>query len=190
MWTKGSTIKSSYAAARLLADLYKRFGDWSLVLAAYNCGPTRVSNAIEKTGNNTDFWQIYELLPKETRGYVPAFIAANYVMNCYAEYNILPEPTGLPERAGRVVVTEDVSLTKIANVLNMDVADLRALNPQYRQDIVKTTEGAATLLLPSEKVKCFTDNVSQLYESSKNTEEQQLEMTARIEKETMHNPHS
>lgn len=183
-------IKSSYAAARLLADLYKRFGDWSLVLAAYNCGPTRVSNAIEKTGNNTDFWQIYELLPKETRGYVPAFIAANYVMNCYAEYNILPEPTGLPERAGRVVVTEDVSLTKIANVLNMDVAVLRALNPQYRQDIVKTTEGAATLLLPSEKVKCFTDNVSQLYESSKNTEEQQLEMTARIEKETMHNPHS
>ena len=88
------------------------------------------------------------------------------------------------------MVTEDVSLSKIANVLNMDVADLRALNPQYRQDIVKTTEGTATLLLPSEKVKCFTDNVSQLYESSKNTEEQQLEMTARIEKETMHNPHS
>ena len=183
-------IKSSYAAARLLADLYKRFGDWSLVLAAYNCGPTRVSNAIEKTGNNTDFWQIYELLPKETRGYVPAFIAANYVMNCYAEYNISPVSTGLPEKAGKVVVTADVSLAKIADVLNMDIADLQALNPQYKQGIVRTSEGVATLLLPSDKVKCFTDNVLQLYENNKAPEEQKMEMAARIVKGTIHNQHS
>ena len=183
-------IKSSYAAARLLADLYKRFGDWSLVLAAYNCGPTRVSNAIEKTGNNTDFWQIYELLPKETRGYVPAFIAANYVMNCYAEYNISPVSTGLPEKAGKVVVTADVSLAKIADVLNMDIADLQALNPQYKQGIVRTSEGVATLLLPSDKVKCFTDNASQLYENNKAPEEQKMEMAARIVKGTIRNQHS
>ncbi|GAB6976471.1 lytic transglycosylase domain-containing protein [Prevotella falsenii] len=183
-------IKSSYAAARMLADLYNRFGDWSLALAAYNCGSGRVSNAIEKAGEAADFWQIYEFLPKETRGYVPAFIAANYVMNYYAEYNILPEPTGLPEKAGKVVVTEDISLAKIADVLNMDIADLRMLNPQYRQGIVKTTDGTATLLLPSEKVKCFTDNVSRLYENNENTENQRLEMAASVVKRTMHNPHS
>lgn len=183
-------IKSSYAAARMLADLYNRFGDWSLALAAYNCGPGRVSNAIEKAGEAADFWQIYEFLPKETRGYVPAFIAANYVMNYYAEYNILPESTGLPEKAGKVVVTEDISLAKVADVLNMDIADLRMLNPQYRQGIVKTTDGTATLLLPSEKVKCFTDNVSRLYENGENSENQRLEMAARVVKGTMHNPHS
>lgn len=183
-------IKSSYAAAQFLADLYKRFGDWSLVLAAYNCGPTRVSNAIEKAGANADFWQIYNFLPRETRGYVPAFIAANYVMNCYAEYNISPVSTGLPEKAGKVVVTADVSLAKIADVLNMDIADLQALNPQYKQGIVKTSEGVATLLLPSDKVKCFTDNVLQLYENNKAPEEQKMEMAARIVKGTIHNQHS
>ena len=183
-------IKSSYAAARMLADLYKRFGDWSLVLAAYNCGPGRVSSAIDKAGTGADFWKIYEFLPKETRGYVPAFIAANYVMNCYSEYNILPEPTGLPEKAGKVVVTADISLAKVANVINMDIADLRMLNPQYRQGIVKTIGGSATLLLPSEKVKCFTENSSRLYENEESLENQSLEMAARVVVETVLTPHS
>ena len=84
-----------------------------------------------------------------------SFIAANYVMNCYSEYNILPEPTGLPEKAGKVVVTADISLAKVANVINMDIADLCMLNPQYRQGIVKTIGGSATLLLPSEKGEMF-----------------------------------
>ena len=111
-------------------------------------------------------------------------------MNCYAEYNISPVSTGLPEKAGKVVVTADVSLSKIADVLNMDIADLQALNPQYKQGIVRTSEGVATLLLPSDKVKCFTDNASQLYENNKAPEEQKMEMAARIVKGTIHNQHS
>ena len=111
-------------------------------------------------------------------------------MNCYAEYNISPVSTGLPEKAGKVVVTADVSLAKIADVLNMDIADLQALNPQYKQGIVRTSEGVATLLLPSDKVKCFTDNVSQLYENNKAPEEQKMEMAARIVKGTIRNQHS
>ena len=102
----------------------------------------------------------------------------------------MPEPTGLPEKAGKVVVTADISLAKVANVINMDIADLRMLNPQYRQGIVKTIGGSATLLLPSEKVKCFTENSYRLYENEESLENQSLEMAARVMVETVLTPHS
>ena len=89
-------IKSSYAAAHFLSDLYKIFGDWNLVIAAYNCGPENINRAIHRAGGERDYWKIYPYLPKETRGYVPAFIAANYIMNYYCEHNICPMRTQLP----------------------------------------------------------------------------------------------
>ena len=89
-------IKSSYAAARYLKDLYDIFGDWTLVIASYNCGPQNVSKAIKRAGGAKDYWTIYPYLPSETRGYVPAFIAANYIMNYYCEHNICPVNTKLP----------------------------------------------------------------------------------------------
>lgn len=89
-------IKSSYAAARMLKSLYEIFGDWTLVIASYNCGPGNVTKAIKRAGGEKDYWKIYPYLPSETRGYVPAFIAANYVMNYYCEHNICPASTRLP----------------------------------------------------------------------------------------------
>lgn len=151
-------VKSSYAAARFLSDLYQRFGDWTLALAAYNCGPTRVSNAIEKArldNGDCDFWQVYQYLPKETRGYVPAFIAANYVMTYYGDYGIEPTSTGLPQRVEPVKITEDVSLGRIADMMGISVENLKMLNPQYRQGIVKTSNGCASLLLPADEASRF-----------------------------------
>ena len=172
--------KSSYAAARMLSDLYKRFGDWTLALAAYNCGPGRVSSAITKAGGGADFWAVYQHLPKETRGYVPAFIAANYVMNYYADYDITPLSTGLPNRCDTVIVEKDVTLAKVANVLGMNVDDLKVLNPQYRQGFIKAfaTNGVAKLRLPSEMIEKFKDFKDQIYQNETPNEEPNMTIAA------------
>ena len=172
--------KSSYAAARMLSDLYKRFGDWTLALAAYNCGPGRVSSAITKAGGGADFWAVYQHLPKETRGYVPAFIAANYVMNYYADYNITPLSTGLPNRCDTIIVEKDVTLAKIANVLGMNVDDLKVLNPQYRQGFIKAfaTNGVAKLRLPSEMIEKFKNFKDQIYQNETPSEEPNMTIAA------------
>ncbi len=172
--------KSSYAAARMLSDLYKRFGDWTLTLAAYNCGPGRVSSAITKAGGGADFWAVYQHLPKETRGYVPAFIAANYVMNYYADYDITPLSTGLPNRCDTVIVEKDVTLAKVANVLGMNVDDLKVLNPQYRQGFIKAfaTNGVAKLRLPSEMIEKFKYFKNQIYQNETPNEEPNMTIAA------------
>ena len=172
--------KSSYAAARMLSDLYKRFGDWTLALAAYNCGPGRVSSAITKAGGGADFWAVYQHLPKETRGYVPAFIAANYVMNYYADYNITPLSTGLPNCCDTIIIEKDVTLAKIANVLGMNVDDLKVLNPQYRQGLIKAyaTNGVAKLRLPSEMIEKFKDFKDQIYQNETPSEEPNMTIAA------------
>ena len=172
--------KSSYAAARMLSDLYKQFGDWTLALAAYNCGPGRVNSAITKAGGGADFWAVYQHLPKETRGYVPAFIAANYVMNYYADYNITPLSTGLPNRCDTVIVEKDVTLAKVANVLGMNVDDLKTLNPQYRQGLIKVfaTNSVAKLRLPSEMIEKYKNYKDQIYQNETPNEEPNMTIAA------------
>ena len=114
-------VKSSYAAAHYLSDLYKIYGDWNLVIAAYNCGPGNINKAIHRANGSTDYWQIYPYLPAETRGYVPAFIAANYIMNYYCEHNICPMRSRLPDRTDTVVVNKNIHLQQIANVCGIDI---------------------------------------------------------------------
>ena len=127
---------SIYAAARYLKDLYKIFGDWNLVIAAYNCGPENINKAIHRADGQADYWKIYPYLPRETRGYVPAFIAANYVMNYYCEHNICPMRTKLPAKTDTIMVNKDVHLKQISEVCGLSIDELRTLNPQYRRDIV------------------------------------------------------
>ena len=91
-------VLSTYAAAHYLSDLYRIFGDWNLVIAAYNCGPDNIKKAIHRADGERDYWQIYPYLPRETRGYVPSFIAVNYMMNYYCDHNICPLRTKLPEK--------------------------------------------------------------------------------------------
>lgn len=151
-------VKASYAAAHYLSDLYKIFGDWNLVIAAYNCGPQGINKAIHRAKGLTDYWDIYPYLPKETRGYVPAFIAANYIMNYYCDHNICPLTTKeLPAATDTVMVDRDMHFEQIAQVLDISVEQLKSLNPQYRRDIVNGQSGYASLRLPSSLIPVFID---------------------------------
>lgn len=156
-------IKSSYAAAHYLKDLYNIFGDWSLVIAAYNCGPENINKVIHRADGQADYWKIYPYLPRETRGYVPAFIAANYVMNYYCEHNICPMRTTLPAKTDTVVVSKDVHLKQIADVCGIDIEELRTLNPQYRRDIVNGNNKPSVIRLPANATNTFIANEDSIY---------------------------
>ena len=156
-------VKSSYAAAHYLSDLYKIYGDWKLVIAAYNCGPDNINNAIHRSKGVRDYWQIYPYLPKETRGYVPAFVAANYIMTYYCEHNICPMVTRLPAKTDTIMVSKNVHLEQVASVCNIDLEQLRALNPSYRRDIVPGLTALSPLRLPQTEVGKFIDREDSVY---------------------------
>lgn len=147
-------IKSSFAAARYLRDLYSTFGDWNLVIAAYNCGPANINKAISRAGSR-DYWEIYPYLPRETRGYVPAFIAANYIMNYYCDHNICPMRTSYPIVTDTVVVARDVHFRQIADLCDIDYEAVKALNPQYRTDVVPGSSRPSTIRLPYDNMMAF-----------------------------------
>lgn len=142
--------KSTWAAARYLRDLYDIFDDWTLVIAAYNCGPNNVKKAITRAEGSRDYWTIYPYLPRETRGYVPAFIAANYIMNYYCEHNICPMKTKLPLSTDTITVNRDLHLDQIAALCGIDKDAIRALNPQYRTDVIPGKSEPMTVCLPTE----------------------------------------
>ena len=156
-------VKASYAAAHYLSDLYKVFGDWSLVIASYNCGPGNINKAIHRAGGVKDYWQIYPYLPRETRGYVPAFIAANYVMTYYSAHNICALRTKLPLKTDTVVVNRNVHLQQIAAVLDLDLDMLRTLNPEYRRDVVPGLTKPSAIKLSQNDVTRFIDNQDSIY---------------------------
>ena len=156
-------LRSSYAAARYLRDLYRIFGDWNLVIAAYNCGPGNINKAIHRSGGEKDYWRLYPYLPAETRGYVPAFIAANYAMNYFCEHGICPMNTKLPLQTDTVVVNRDVHFEQIAAVLDIDIEMLRSLNPQYRRDIVPGTSKPYAIRLPMADTGRFIDMQDSIY---------------------------
>ena len=164
-------VKSSYAAARYLRDLYRIFGDWNLVIAAYNCGPENINKAIHRANAgqtegqpiNKDYWHIYPYLPAETRGYVPAFIAANYIMTYYCEHNICPMTTRLPAQSDTVMVHRDVHLEQIAGVIGTDADLLRSLNPAYRRDVVPGKTKPYAIRMPLADTGKFIDNEDSIY---------------------------
>lgn len=170
-------VKSSYAAARYLKALYKVFGDWNLVIAAYNCGPENINKAIRRaraakgksqegdvlTPADKDYWHIYPYLPAETRGYVPAFIAANYIMTYYCDHNICPMTTRLPAQTDTIVVRRNVHLEQVAAVLGLDIDMLRSLNPEYRRDIVPGLTKPSVIRLPLADAGRFIDNEDSIY---------------------------
>ena len=155
--------KSSWAAARYLRDLYKIYRDWNLVIAAYNCGPTNVNKAIHRANGVRDYWTIYPYLPSETRGYVPAFIAANYIMNYYCEHNICPMKTKLPITTDTVTIMRDLHMQQAAELCNIDVEAIQALNPQYRTQLIPGSSGPMTLRLPTETLNTFIDLKDSVY---------------------------
>ena len=161
--------KSTVAAARHLKDLYKVFGDWQLAIAAYNCGPGNVNKAIARSGGQRvtadataldesgkrNFWEIYYNLPRETRGYVPAFIAVVYVMNYYELHGLRPGRVNLPIRSDTVMLHRDVLITYVADAVGMEMEELRTLNPQYRADFIPASSQPYSLCLPMAKMESF-----------------------------------
>jgi membrane-bound lytic murein transglycosylase D len=169
-------VKSSYAAARYLKALYKVFGDWNLVIAAYNCGPENINKAIRRaraakginkddaiTAADKDYWHIYPYLPAETRGYVPAFIAASYIMTYYCEHNICPMTTRLPAQTDTVVVNKNVHIEQIAAVLDLDADMIRSLNPEFRRDVIPGLTKPYAIRLPLAETGRFIDNQDSIF---------------------------
>ena len=149
--------KSSEKAAVYFKQLYDTYHDWSLAIAAYNCGPGNVNKAIRRAGTeNPDFWEIYNYLPRETRGYVPAFIAANYVMTYYQNHNINPTLTKKPLIIDTVAVTKRIHIDQISQVLNIPIDEIKILNPQYRTGVINGSQNRPlTLALPSQQIYSY-----------------------------------
>ncbi|MBN1250808.1 MAG: transglycosylase SLT domain-containing protein [Bacteroidales bacterium] len=156
-------VKSSYAAAKFLSHLYGVYKDWTLVIAAYNCGPGNVNKAIRRANGKRDYWDIYPYLPRETRGYVPAFIGAAYMMNYYEEHNITPTHIKMPMMTDTVMIDNKLHLQQVAEVLKMSIEELRDLNPQYKKDIIPATGQDYPLRLPLEYSMAFLDLQDSIY---------------------------
>jgi membrane-bound lytic murein transglycosylase D len=156
-------IKATYAAARYMSDLYKVYGDWTLVIAGYNCGAGNVNRAIRRSGGKRDYWDIYYYLPRETRGYVPAYIAATYVMNYYKQHNIVPKRPELPIACDTIMVNQQLHLKQVAQVLNLPIRMLKDLNPAYIRDIIPATGQAYSLTLPTQYTSRFIEFEDSIY---------------------------
>ena len=156
-------VKATHAACRYFEDMYAIYKDWNLVLAAYNCGPGNVNKAIKRSGGKTDFWEIFPYLPRETRSYVPLFIAANYIMTYHCEHNLCALQTSLPLATDTVVVNRSLHLEQVSDLLQVDMPTLRALNPQYKRDIVPGNVRPLVLKLPAERTYAFIDKEDTVY---------------------------
>ncbi|MDR0824087.1 MAG: LysM peptidoglycan-binding domain-containing protein [Prevotella sp.] len=155
--------KSTNAAAKFLKFLYSKYGDWNLVIAAYNCGSGNVDKAIRKSGGSTDYWTIYPYLPKETRGYVPIFIAATYIMNYYKEHGINPAEGTKPTTMDSLMINRNLHFQQISDILNIPIADIRQYNPQFKSDMIPGEYKEYSLNLPLNKITAFIDKSDTIY---------------------------
>lgn len=155
--------KSTVAAVRYLKALYDIYNDWNLVIAAYNCGPGNVNKAIRRSGGMTDYWTIYPFLPRETRGYVPIFIAATYVMSYYDKHGICPGEPEMPILMDTLVVNKNLHFQQVSDILNIPIEDIRQYNPQFKTDIIPGLNKPYTLNLPLTKATAFIDKQDTIF---------------------------
>lgn len=148
--------KSTDAACRFLKQLYNRFQDWPLAIAAYNCGPGNIDKAIARSGGRRTFWELYNYLPKETRSYVPLFIACTYAMTYHCEHNLCGTLSSIPEPCDTLMISDLVHFEQISHCLNIPLEQVESLNPQYICDIVPgSAEKAYSIMLPADKAMEF-----------------------------------
>lgn len=148
--------KSTEAACKFLKQLYNKFQDWPLAIAAYNCGPGNIDKAIARSGGRRTFWELYNYLPKETRSYVPLFIAATYAMNYHCEHGLCGKEGSIPVECDTIMLDQFVHFEQISHWLNMPIEQIESLNPQYICDIVPASvEKSRSLTLPADKAVAF-----------------------------------
>jgi len=160
-------LKSTEAACSYLQYLYRIYNNWQLALAAYNGGPGVVRNAIERSGGKTSFWDIQPFLPEQTKGYVPAFIAVNYVMNYYKDHNIEPiRPDYIFTEIDTVVIYKPASFNRISEIVQIPIATLQFLNPSYRQDYIPKQKDGSVIVLPKNKIRSFVKNETAIFDET------------------------
>lgn len=155
--------KATDAACKYFEEMYKLYGDWHLVLAAYNCGPGNVNKAIRRSGGKTDFWKIFPYLPRETRSYVPLYIAAAYVMTYHCEHNICPIRADFSVATDTIMVERALHFEQIADILQMDKEAIRFYNPQYKREIVPGNIRPSVLRLPLDRTFAFIEYEDSLF---------------------------
>lgn len=156
-------IKSTDAALRYLRDLYSMFERWDLAIAAYNCGPGNVNKAIKRSGGKRNFWDIYRYLPRETRGYVPAFIAANYIMTYHSEHGICPMEPEIPVATDTLHISKNLHFSQISELCDIELKEIRAINPQYIRDIVPGENESCVVRLPHNTISKFIEFGDSVY---------------------------
>ncbi|MCD8030799.1 MAG: transglycosylase SLT domain-containing protein [Bacteroides sp.] len=150
-------LKASWAAARYLSELYAIYRDWNLVIAAYNCGPGNINKAIRRANGETDYWKIYSYLPRETQGYVPGFIAINYIMTYYCDHNICPMETNIPSDTDTIQINRRLHFQQIADLCGVELDQIKSLNPQYKTNVIPGDIKPYTLRLPQQHISAFID---------------------------------
>jgi len=162
---RSDLLKATDAACQYMVNMYKIFGDWDLVLASYNAGPGNVSKAIRRSGGKQNYWNIRPYLPRETQGYVPAFIATMYVFEFHSEHGIKPEKPIVNHFAtDTIMVKNKMSFKQISDLLDMPMEELQFLNPSYKRDFIPYQENKKHFVrLPLDKVAVFTSNENQIY---------------------------
>lgn len=155
--------KAADAAARYLRDAYNIFGDWSLAISSYNCGSGNVNKAIKRSGGHRDFWSIYPYLPRETRGYMPAFVGAMYAFTYYKEYGLEPQSIDLPAHADTFEICRNLHFKQLNEVLGIPMEDLKELNPQYTHEIIPGDSEKFILKLPYNYTNAFIDAQDTIY---------------------------
>ena len=161
-------VAATHAAAKFLKDLYGIYNDWVLAMAAYNCGPGNVNKAIARSGGKRNYWEIYPHLPRETRGYVPLYIGATYAMNYYKEHNLTPRSVNIPLISDTVMVTRNVNLAQVSEVLDVPLPLLRDLNPQYLREILPGNTAPCPLRLPATYATKFINKEDEIYKHKAN----------------------
>ena len=162
---RSDPLKASEAAAQYMSNMYKIFGDWDLVLASYNSGPGNVAKAIRRSGGQQNYWNIRKNLPQETQGYVPAFLATMYIYEYHTAHGIKPERAVVKQFAtDTIMIRKQMSFRQISDLLDVPVAQLQLLNPQYKLNVVPAyNDQKHFLTLPSNKVAVFTSNEDKIY---------------------------
>ena len=162
-------LKSTHAAARYLRDLHKIYNNWPLAIAAYNCGPGNVNKAIARSNGARSFWGVYNNLPRETRGYIPAYIAAVYMMNFYDKHGLHPSHITIPTANDTIIVYKDVDFASVSKYADISIDELKSLNPQYKLQFVPQSEKGYPLRLPSKKITTFLKLQDSIYSYSRDS---------------------
>lgn len=162
---RSDPLKASDAAALYMSNMYRIFGDWDLVLASYNSGPGNVAKAIRRSGGQQNFWNIRKHLPKETQGYVPAFLATMYIYEYHKEHGIVPNRAVIKHFAtDTIMVKKEITFKQISDLIDIPVSQLQLLNPAYKRDVVPFIEGENHYLrMPNDKVAIYTSNEDKIY---------------------------